>query len=70
MIDKLETELSQLHSELDQQERGRQMLKSFNRRHYLEAKQSLKQTIEALPNRCEAVLAGEHCGLAPVGAYQ
>jgi hypothetical protein len=47
----LETELEQLRSKLDQQERGSQTIKNFNRRQYQEAKQSLNKKIEALPNQ-------------------
>ncbi len=47
----LETDLAQLRSELEQQERGRQMVKNFNRGQYQEVKQSLQAKIDALPNQ-------------------
>lgn len=47
----LETELAQLRSQLDKQERDSQTVKNSNRRQYQQAKQSLNERIEDLPNQ-------------------
>jgi hypothetical protein len=51
LLAEVETELVQFRAQLEQQECTRQTVKDVNRRQYQEAKRSLQESIEALPNQ-------------------